>query len=257
MRFRDRVGVFLCTAFAKIKKALALVWRELIPIALCVVTAWAIVGNCDLHYQGFVPLHNCREIIAPDSTVQEDFLSGIDRRRSIENLLLSSFSLYAPDKYFPITFEISSWDRSEILDSSLKLKSDAVLCPSFRQNTGSVWLHVFVNVVNNYFTDSNVWTIGILRSLGGLVSRTSLPQGEGRISKQENDSGNFESKSLAIPGGLLIAGSIVFLYKIWWKISFNFSANDNTVWFVIQFIISYGLFVCGGLLILFAFGLLV
>jgi hypothetical protein len=52
--------------------------------------------------------------------------------------------------------------------------------------------------------------------------------------------------------------SVILLCKVWvWmNRSFDASSNIDVMNFVLQFVVSYGMFVGGGLLVLFAFGLL-
>ena len=82
-----------------------------------------------------------------------------------------------------------------------------------------------------------------------------MPESYAGISEYDKSCNNLRNKVFAVPSILLILSSVVLFYQIWWKVSFDISANMNLLLVFTQFIFSYGLFVCGGLLMLFALGL--
>jgi hypothetical protein len=85
-----------------------------------------------------------------------------------------------------------------------------------------------------------------LSSLCGGFRRASLPEGDGRIGEQKNYGDKLSNKYLEIPGFLLLAGSVIFFYKIWRKISFDFSGDVNALRFMVQFVASLILFYLAG-----------
>ena len=143
---------------------------------------------------------------------------------------------------------IDACDRAEILDFNTVKES---LC-FFVRFYGSL-RSINIKVANRGAVDSNIWPID--RKIS-YVSYIPLHGADSRVNEQENYCGNLNPKFLFIPGGLFLAWSIALLYKLWWKISFDFSANVSVVWFALQFCASLFLFVCGSLVLLSAIGIL-
>lgn len=94
------------------------------------------------------------------------------------------------------------------------------------------------------------------RSISGLTGIVSLDASGKGSSKNENQCYKFNPKFLIFPGVLLLLSGVIFLYKLWWKISFDFYANVTTIRFVGHLLLSFFLFQVGGIFMLVAFGCL-
>jgi hypothetical protein len=75
------------------------------------------------------------------------------------------------------------------------------------------------------------WTpIGIkqiLRNVSLISHEMTLPEGYRGIRYDETERKALDNKALGVAGGSLCLVGFFLLYKIWWKMSFNLSANSN------------------------------
>jgi len=79
----------------------------------------------------------------------------------------------------------------------------------------------------------------IASSLSSFLCGASLPESQSRIDTDENERQNFHDKSFIVAGCILFALGIVFLYKVWWKLSFDFSSNMNVAAYVALVIVCF------------------
>ncbi len=93
-----------------------------------------------------------------------------------------------------------------------------------------------------------------LGSIGRLFIGAPLPESDSRIGEHNKQRGHCNPKLYVFPGILLILASVVLLHKVWMDCGLDLSVHMNVLRFVAQFVASYGMFVSGGLLLLFAFG---
>jgi len=56
--------------------------------------------------------------------------------------------------------------------------------------------------------------------------------GQQRIDNHEDQSGQFDSKSLLVAGVFLFIGGCVLLQKVWWNLSFNYVSLRSATWHV-------------------------
>ena len=243
------------TQWSEIKKIIH-VWCVLTLAAFFIVPAWPVVFNCNFNCERFLSAHNRRIIAATNLPTKVD---GLIRENSIWTIRKTLASLFdSTNKYFPSTEKVSARNWTEILDSCTKMQVARLVSPYGTCNKLAARIFPKMIVLYPLYAD-----IGPIRSVERLVgcyykisSRTSLPESNAGVCEQKSYSDKFSNKFVLIPGILLIASSLVLLYKIWWKVSFDLSANYNVIWFIIQFMTSLGMFVAGGMLLFLAFGLL-
>ncbi len=88
----------------------------------------------------------------------------------------------------------------------------------------------------------------------GSSGKPRLRGGENYSQDQYSRSNNSNNEILALPAFFFATGGFILFYKLWRKISFDFSTDINIALFVLQVFTSLGICVLGGLLFLFAFG---
>ncbi len=97
--------------------------------------------------------------------------------------------------------------------------------------------------------DAHVGPLGAIeRSLADphiFPSEVVLQGGETSNQNNENKRNKFYDESLLVLGVILCALGCVFLCKVWWSLSFNFSSNINAAGYVALVIICAMLMWCG------------
>jgi hypothetical protein len=216
------------------------------------VATWSVVVNSDLNCQHFLSARDRWIIPAANLPSKEDDLAGENSVWAIWNLRAAL--LDPSNKYLPTGEKIGTGNGTEILDLCTKIESGRFF--SSRRTHDYLPARIFPGVIETHIIHSDVGSIGSIERLVGcghkMSSQASLPGSDRGVGEEKDYCNNLRSKLFAIPGFLLIAGSVILLYKLWWKVCFDSSADRYVIWFVVQFIASLGMFMSGGMLLLLA-----
>jgi len=112
-----------------------------------------------------------------------------------------------------------SWSPSNVGDSYRSQQ------PFFGSENSSMFRKIGV-------FDHNVRASIYNGAVSSFLSRTSLPSSHGGIDSHENDGANLHDKSFIVTGCIVFALGVMLLYKVLWKLGFDFASNVNVPTYV-------------------------
>jgi len=196
-------------------------------LALSIILSWARAGvnDRDFHFKRLVSCQNIANVsFSPDDTTKRNRFAGIERLGFIWNP--NSGNFYVVKKQSSSRTKLLGRDVPKVLNQSGNQKSVCI-----KQLYLGLSLRKFGRDFRSFlnFRDSDVRSISsyvsVTSNIGQSLGLVPLPITESSSSENSDQGESLYNLPYLLAGIVFLLLSIVLLFKTWWKINFDITAN--------------------------------